>query len=162
MYDNDISDVFTRSFNIWLLHSSYIAVTRSYIWYVTVIHNVFTIYVRMYIHTHIYVYIYIYTYKLWVYISKYYKIIKIVLHCNWFNRFLKTQHSLVVIFYSNISFYVYMDVFIRIDAFGKTDIKWLLQQIWHTSVYIPNQLVSYSIWSQLRLTTKCMTKYYKI
>ena len=45
MDDSDTSDIFTRSDNIWLVYSSYIAVTRSYIWYVTVIHNVFIIYI---------------------------------------------------------------------------------------------------------------------
>ena len=45
MDNSDTSDIFTRSDNIWLVYSSYIAVTRSYIWYVTVIHTVFTIYI---------------------------------------------------------------------------------------------------------------------
>ena len=33
--------------NLWLVHSSYIVVTRPYIWYVTAIHNVFIMYMYM-------------------------------------------------------------------------------------------------------------------
>ena len=39
-----LENEFTRSSNIWLVHSSYIVVARSYNWYVIVIHNVFIIY----------------------------------------------------------------------------------------------------------------------
>ena len=39
-----IYDSFTRLLRS-LIHSSYIAVTRLYIWYVTVIHNIFVIYI---------------------------------------------------------------------------------------------------------------------
>ena len=42
--DSYISDIFTRSSNLWIVHSLYIAVTRSYIWYVTAIHDGFTLY----------------------------------------------------------------------------------------------------------------------
>ena len=43
MDDSDISDIFTRSSNIWLGH----------IWYVTAIHNVSVVY----IHIHLYIYV---------------------------------------------------------------------------------------------------------
>ena len=48
MNDSDISDIVTRSYNIWPLHSSYIAVTRSYIWYVT--QNVFTTFMCVFVY----------------------------------------------------------------------------------------------------------------
>ena len=43
MNDSVISDIFPRSSNMRLVYSSYIAVIRSYISYVTAIHNAFTI-----------------------------------------------------------------------------------------------------------------------
>ena len=45
MNDSVISDIFPRSSNMRLVHSSYIAVIRSYISYVTAIHNAFTIHI---------------------------------------------------------------------------------------------------------------------
>ena len=45
MNDSVISDIFPRSSNMPLVHSSYIAVVRSYISYVSAIHNAFTIYI---------------------------------------------------------------------------------------------------------------------
>ena len=43
MDDNYLSDILSS--NMWLIHSSNIPLTHSYIWYVTAIHYVFTTYI---------------------------------------------------------------------------------------------------------------------
>ena len=53
MDDNGISDISTHYSNRWLVYSSYIAVTHSHIWNVTVTHNVFTICIYIYIYIYI-------------------------------------------------------------------------------------------------------------
>ena len=50
------------------IHTSYIAVTLSYIWCVTVIHNVLFIYIYIYIYIHTYIYTYIGMY-IYIYID---------------------------------------------------------------------------------------------
>ena len=60
MHDSYMLDAFNRYNNMRLVHSSYTAVIRSYIWYVTIIHNVCDIYIyiatsRILIYAFIYV-----------------------------------------------------------------------------------------------------------